>query len=98
ARLYPLYCFIVLLDILLGRKLFDLMDGNSGPFTDVLRALPYYLTLTQSWIYAPFGDSSLIYVIGRNSALTWSISTEWFFYLVYPIVALIIIRGRKPSV
>jgi peptidoglycan/LPS O-acetylase OafA/YrhL len=98
SRLYPLYVFIVILDVLLGRKLFEFMAGNTDAFTDVLHALPYYLTFTQSWLYMPFPDSSLIYVAGANSSLTWSISTEWFFYLSYPLVALLVIRARHPLV
>ena len=54
SRLYPLYLFIVVLDVLLGRKLFEFMAGNIEPFTDVLHAIPYYLTLTQSWLYYSF--------------------------------------------
>ncbi len=96
ARLYPLYCFIVLLDILLGRQLFNFMGGRGDEFLDVLKALPYYFTFTQSWMYVPFEDTSLIYVAGVNSALTWSISTEWFFYLCYPLVALLAIRVCRP--
>jgi peptidoglycan/LPS O-acetylase OafA/YrhL len=98
SRLYPLYFLIVVLDVLLGRQLFEFMTGNVDPFTDVLHALPYYLTFTQSWIYHPFANTSLIYAIGTNSSLTWSISTEWFFYLSYPLVALLVMRIRRPFV
>jgi peptidoglycan/LPS O-acetylase OafA/YrhL len=98
SRLYPLYFLIVTIDILLGRHFFEFMAGKPALFTDQLRALPYYLTLTQSWRYVPFSENSLIYVTGGNSALTWSISTEWFFYLSYPLVALLVIRARRPMV
>ena len=98
ARLYPLYFFIVLLDVLVGRKLFDFMVGRGDDFIEVVQALPYYLTFTQSWIYVPYGNSSLIYVAGANSSLTWSISTEWFFYLSYPLIALLVLRARRPAV
>lgn len=94
SRLYPLFFLIVALDVLLGKRLFYFMTGNTDAFTDVLHALPYYLTFTQSWLYKPFPDSSLIYVTGTNASLTWSISTEWFFYLSYPLVALFVIRAR----
>jgi peptidoglycan/LPS O-acetylase OafA/YrhL len=98
SRLYPLYFLIIVLDVLLGRKLYEFMAGNDDAFTDVLHALPYYLTFTQSWLYVPFPDNSLIYVTGINSSLTWSISTEWFFYVSYPFVALFVIRARRPLV
>jgi hypothetical protein len=66
SRLYPLYLLILVLDVLLGQKLFHFMARNDDAFTDVIRALPYYLTFTQSWLYLPFGDSSLIYVTGTK--------------------------------
>jgi hypothetical protein len=81
ARLYPLFLFMLVLDVLLGRKLMVFVADNVDGFQDVLGSLPYYLLLVQSWFYVPFGDSSLIYVTGSNIALSWSISTEWFFYI-----------------
>jgi peptidoglycan/LPS O-acetylase OafA/YrhL len=98
ARLYPLYAFMVLLDLLLGQKFFQFMAGNTEVFADEFAALPYYATFTQSWLYKSFGDSTLFSVVGTDLALTWSISTEWFFYLSYPLVALLVIRARRPLV
>ena len=51
-----------------------------------MEALPYYLTLTFSWFYIPFGDNALIYQLGLIASVAWSISTEWFFYFIYPAV------------
>jgi peptidoglycan/LPS O-acetylase OafA/YrhL len=97
ARLYPLYLYMLVLDVLFVRKLMVVADNADG-FQDVLGSLPYYLLLVQSWFYVPFGDSSLIYVTGPNIALSWSISTEWFFYIAYPVVALLVLRVRRPVV
>jgi peptidoglycan/LPS O-acetylase OafA/YrhL len=36
----------------------------------------------------------LIYQIGGVSAIAWSVSTEWFFYIVYPLILLGISRLR----
>ena len=96
ARLYPLYIFILMLDLLLGSRLFQFMAGNVDAFSDEIRALPYYITLTQSWRYVSFGDSTLFSAVGSPLSLSWSISTEWFFYLAYPIIAFFVIRARKP--
>jgi peptidoglycan/LPS O-acetylase OafA/YrhL len=96
ARLYPLFLLMLVLDVLLGRKLVDFLTGNTAGFIDVLHALPYYLLFIQSWVYVPFADNALIYVTGSNIALTWSISTEWFFYLAYPAVAIFVLRIRRP--
>jgi peptidoglycan/LPS O-acetylase OafA/YrhL len=96
SRLYPLFLFVLAVDIIFGRQLFNYVTGVDQGFLNTLSALPYYLTLTQSWLYAAYEDSSLIYVTGTNSSLTWSISTEWFFYLSYPLVALMTLRVRSP--
>jgi peptidoglycan/LPS O-acetylase OafA/YrhL len=97
SRLYPLYALIIIIDILLGRPLFEFMAGNPDAFAEEFRALPYYLTFTQSWLYIPFSSNSLIYVTGANASLTWSISTEWFFYLSYPLVAFFVMRAQRPT-
>jgi hypothetical protein len=96
ARLYPLYIFVLMLDLLLGSRLFQLMAGNVDAFADELRALPYYVTLTQSWRYVSFGDSTLFSAVSSPLSLSWSVSTEWFFYLAYPFIAFFVLRARKP--
>jgi peptidoglycan/LPS O-acetylase OafA/YrhL len=94
SRLYPLYFFMLALDILLGKSLFLSLLGKDDGFRDLTGALPYYLLLLQSWRYVPFGDTSLVYVIGVG--VNWSISTEWFFYLVYPLCAVLVLNIRRP--
>src|SRR6202034_1441803 len=42
--------------------------------------------------------NSLVYMAGPNAALSWSVSTEWFFYLSFPLVALFVVRARRPIV
>jgi peptidoglycan/LPS O-acetylase OafA/YrhL len=48
-----------------------------------LQALPYFLLSVQSWVYVPIQENP---AIGGGSPLTWSITTEWFFYFLYPVV------------
>jgi peptidoglycan/LPS O-acetylase OafA/YrhL len=97
ARLYPLFLLMLVLDVLLGRKLIDFLTGNTAGFIEVLHALPYYFLFVQSWFYVPFADNSLIYVTGGNISLTWSISTEWFFYMAYPATALLVLKLKRPA-
>jgi peptidoglycan/LPS O-acetylase OafA/YrhL len=94
SRLYPLYFFMLALDILLGKSLLLSLLGKQDGFRDLTGALPYYLLLLQSWRYVSFGDTSLVYVIGVG--VNWSISTEWFFYLVYPLLAVLVLKVRRP--
>ena len=100
ARLYPLFLLVLLIDVFLGRELYNFMLGGTlggtASFEATRLALPYYLSLTQSWFYMVTGDRSLTYAFGINAPLTWSISTEWFFYLAYIFLAPLIIRIRQP--
>jgi peptidoglycan/LPS O-acetylase OafA/YrhL len=57
ARLYPLYLFCVTFELLLKYS----YSQVPASLADVL---PYYLTLTFSWFYIPFGDNALIYQLG----------------------------------
>ena len=71
ARIYPLYLLFIAIQVVLH-----------GPN---FRALPFYLGLTQSWLYIVIKGVPLIGRLG--SLITWSISTEWFFYCLYPLIA-----------
>lgn len=90
ARLVPLYFLCLFLDLMIPGK-------NSIPYTlpHLWTALPYYLTLSQSWFYIVLGDNNLIYQFGSISPVAWSISTEWFFYLCYPILCFGLIKTPK---
>ena len=96
ARLYPLYLLTLLGYVLVSRKHVDFWFGDPVPFHDVLRALPYFLFSLQSWFYVPIGDTTLVYAVGGSTSVTWSISTEWFFYFTFPLVALLVLRSRSP--
>jgi peptidoglycan/LPS O-acetylase OafA/YrhL len=87
ARLVPLYMVCLLLDILLT---FHRSIPHSIPH--FFSAMPYYLTLTQSWFYVLMGENELIYQFGKMMQVSWSISTEWFFYLCYPLVCFALIK------
>jgi len=88
ARLYPLFIFCLGLDLIKNY-------GYSTLPAMMNQAIPYYLTLTQSWFYIPMGGSSLIYQFGLMPSVSWSVSTEWFFYLAYPLICFMLVKARK---
>ena len=88
ARLYPLYLCCLAFDLLYQYSYSQLPNSWWA-------ALPFYLTLTQSWIYLPIGDHALIYQFGLMPSVAWSISTEWFFYCVYPFICFGLMRLHR---
>lgn len=96
ARLYPLFLLSLLGYVLVSRKHFEFWSGHPDEFRDILQALPYFIFSVQSWFYVPIGNTTLIFAIGGATSLTWSISTEWFFYFLYPLLAWLILRSRTP--
>lgn len=84
ARLYPLYfCCLVLA---LGADEF-VQNNYSAPKT-AASILTYYLTLTQSWWYLIFDGKSIIFQL---FSVSWSISTEMYFYLLYATLIFLIL-------
>lgn len=79
ARLYPLFLFFLILGYVV----------NVANIHSVMEALPRFLTLTQVWSYHLIGTHSATYFLNcSNNA--WSISTEFFLYLTYPLTAILL--------
>ncbi len=88
ARLYPLFIVGLLFDLAHHYGYTTL----TASFSD---AISYYLTLTQSWFYIPLSGHALIYQFGHTPSVGWSVSTEWFFYLVYPLICFGLLKAKK---
>jgi peptidoglycan/LPS O-acetylase OafA/YrhL len=98
ARLYPLFLLMMLVYVLVSQRHVAYWTGRPEEIGAIFQALPYFLLSIQSWIYKVIGGDSLIDAIRGGSPPTWSISTEWFFYLAYPCIAWLILRARRPAV
>ena len=96
ARLYPLFLLMMLVYVAVSSRTLALLAGNPERFGSILQALPYFLFSVHSWVYTLIGDNPVIDAIGGGSPITWSISTEWFFYFAYPLLAWLILRARTP--
>lgn len=92
ARLYPLYFFFLVFG--------SLSDFISNWLSWAPREFENYvfhtLTLTQSWVYEFSIHDRL--VLNHGFGLAWSISTEFFFYLVYPFLVFALLRIRRPRI
>jgi peptidoglycan/LPS O-acetylase OafA/YrhL len=89
ARIYPLFiCFF-----LVGLAVDGVLQWYDHHKLNLLLVLGHFLTLTQSWVYIVlFGDRL---VLDGTFGLSWSLSTEFFFYLTYIVLVLHVARMRS---
>lgn len=92
SRLYPLFIVLVTFELYWSGTLHRALSGAPQDIGRLVGAAPYYLTLTHSWVYEVIEEASLVYQFGGIAAVSWSISTEWFFYLCYPLILLVVLR------
>lgn len=93
SRLYPMFLLLLVIDLIAGNFF---ITGTPDQIATYLGALPYFLTMTQTWFYGYIGNAPLAFPY-HFAHVTWSISTEMFLYLVYPAMAWAIVRLRCPS-
>jgi len=98
ARLYPLFLLMMLVYMLVSQRHVAYWTGRPEDINAIFQALPYFLLSIQSWIYKLIGGGALVDAIRGGSPPTWSISTEWFFYFAYPLIAWFILRARAPAI
>jgi peptidoglycan/LPS O-acetylase OafA/YrhL len=87
ARLYPLFLLVFGYDFYLLMWAQGYFSGYVFTPYDVFKALPFYLTFTQSWWWWPIGSTTAYsyyatWMTGATGAM-WSLSTEAFFYFAY---------------
>ena len=86
ARIYPLHLATLAFFALQGYISYREIIHVNNPERYRLSAIPSNLLLTQSWF--PDGVFSF-------NQVTWSISAELFCYLIFPLIALIMLRKPK---
>jgi peptidoglycan/LPS O-acetylase OafA/YrhL len=91
ARIYPLFiCFFMV-----GLAVDEVLQWGYHHKLNLLLVFAHFLTLTQSWVYVVLYGDRL--VLDGTFGLSWSLSTEFFFYVSYVVLVLHITRMRKLS-
>jgi peptidoglycan/LPS O-acetylase OafA/YrhL len=86
TRLYPLYITLFVIEFVSSFSLNRVACGYAGDKWGAFLALPYYLTLTQDWVYGVICQRSLLLQYHMVSDVSWSLSLEIFFYVSYPFL------------
>jgi peptidoglycan/LPS O-acetylase OafA/YrhL len=89
---------MMLIYVLVSSRHIDYWTGHPERLNSTLRALPYFLFSVQSWFYVVIDGNPLLDAIGGASPITWSISTEWFFYFFYLALVWLVLKLRTPPV
>lgn len=95
SRLYPLYIVLFAIEFAVTARSSAGSCGYEGYPAGLAFALPYYITLTQDWVFGVICKNNLIYQYGHVAAVSWSISAEAFFYFVYAVIVPWL-TSRKP--
>src|SRR5580704_5204634 len=89
ARIYPLFiCFF-----LVGLAVDEVLQWVYHNKLNLFLVFAHELTLTQSWVYIVLYGDRL--VLDGTFGLSWSLSTEFFFYVSYIVLVLHITRMRS---
>ena len=91
ARIYPVYALCLLISFGWMGCFFNDLLNRPG---EVAKVLAFQSTLTHSWVHVPvFQDYFTPRTVCQGYlGVSWSVSTEAFFYLVFPLFALPLAR------
>ena len=90
ARVYPLYIFLFACGALIDFTV-NWIAGSRRAF---LSYIFHGVTLTQSWVYKLVVNGHLL--LDTGSGLSWSISSELFFYFAYVVFVFAVLMLRRP--
>lgn len=87
ARLYPLYILCIIVCLICFR--FGLRPNSAYAENSFLSSnILYFITMTQSFIFITYNN--LYHFSQILLGISWSVSTEFFFYFCYPFLAYFI--------
>lgn len=90
SRLYPLFIATFILD-------FILVSFFGGiEWSDRLYAIPFFITMSQSWLYQLTSTGTAMYYMFPRASIAWSVSTEMLMYAFYPLFWYFFLRVRFP--
>jgi peptidoglycan/LPS O-acetylase OafA/YrhL len=90
ARLYPMYLVVVLLAL----GMTSLLQGIAA-VQHTFRETLYFISLLEAWVIDH--DGRLIMLSVPYIMHLWSISSEVFFYAIFPFIAILLFKAKAPK-
>lgn len=103
SRLYPLFFVVFAFDFVHLLAAEGYFSGTPRNDFDLFGALPFFLSFTQCWWFIPFDGRGLYeqysYLTSHAQATgaMWSLSVEFLFYLIYPLLSTWLTRRTGRS-
>ena len=94
ARLYPLFIIFFAYEFCTEDYILTASETTRGA---LLSALPRFVTMSQTWAYGLINNSTSVAYSYANSSITWSISTEFMMYGIYPLILLTLLPEKDST-
>ncbi|MGY3443236.1 acyltransferase family protein [Bradyrhizobium sp. USDA 4473] len=98
ARIYPLFVVLFLVELLTGPMVWPWFLGTEAAAEGFSwQIVPFQLGMIQTWFFANVAGVAPVWQYEEIGIVSWSVSTEWFFYLFFPLVCPLLARIRTVS-
>jgi peptidoglycan/LPS O-acetylase OafA/YrhL len=103
SRLYPLFFAVFAIDFIHLLWVQGYFSGTPSLTFDLFGPLPFFLSFTEAWLFIPFDGNAVYEHYGsltshaQATGVMWSLSTEFLFYLVYPLFSVWLSRRTGRS-